>query len=69
MNDVSGIDIAFDLVDEVDFNKNILKVGIFMFLLAFLGTCNSVPWYSLSISLKSVSFQVSGANHTVQKVG
>ena len=56
-------------MDEVDFNKNMLKVGIFMFLLAFLGTCNSVPWYSLSISLKSVSFQVSGANHTVQKVG
>lgn len=28
LNDVNDVDIAFDVVDEVDINKNLLKVDI-----------------------------------------
>lgn len=39
LNDVNDLDIAFDGVDEVDFNKNLLKVEIL--------NASSCVWLSL----------------------
>lgn len=68
LNDVSNIDIAFDAVDEVDFNKNILKVEVLICLRVCCWYPYLMLWYSLSWS-EILICQGSGATHTVQKVG
>lgn len=66
LSGVSKIDIAFDGVDEVDFNKNLLKVRMLHpFICLFRSALN---YRGSSFTGYPFALQCGGPAHTMQKV-